>query len=112
MGQDYTFRFQGRRYQIARQAVLPGLRGARLRVEKRLDGKLAVRFRKQYLAVSGCDKVLPQRQPEPRIRSPKGAAQPRQHSWMEGFDLQQAKPIWAALNQERGKPQADAAFRR
>jgi len=42
---DYTVRWEGRSYQIARAAIRPGLRGARVRVEKRLDRSVAVRFR-------------------------------------------------------------------
>ena len=39
----YTFRWKHPLYQIERQAVTTGLRGASARVEKRLDGSLAVR---------------------------------------------------------------------
>jgi hypothetical protein len=40
---DYTFRWDGKLYEIVRQAIRPGLRGADERVQKRLDGTLAVR---------------------------------------------------------------------
>src|SRR5215469_13452196 len=40
---DYTLRWDGKLYQIERQAVTTGLRRANVRVEKRLDGSLAVR---------------------------------------------------------------------
>ena len=109
---DYTLRFQGLRYQIAREAVCPGLRGARVRVEKRLDGRMAVRFRGQYLAVSRCGAPVEPNRPQPRVRSPKATTQPRQHRWMEGFDLQRNKPIWAVLNEERGPTQGDSDFPR
>jgi hypothetical protein len=51
---DYTLRFQGELHQIERQAITTGLRGANVRVEKRLDGALAVRFGEKYLAVKLC----------------------------------------------------------
>ena len=38
IGNDYTFSFAGRRYQILREAVQAGMRRQRLRVELRLDG--------------------------------------------------------------------------
>ncbi len=109
---DYTFRLQGVRYQIAKQQVRPGLRGARIRVEKRLDGQIVVRFRERYLAVSRCDPAEQQSNPKPRLRQPKTTAQPRQHSWMKDFHLQRNKPIWAVLNEERGQPPGETDFPR
>jgi hypothetical protein len=49
---DYTVQFEAKVYQIARQDVCPGLRDAVVRVEKRRDGSIAVRFRDQYLGIS------------------------------------------------------------
>src|SRR3954451_13741010 len=40
IGNDYTFRFGGHRYQILRKAVQAGMRRQRLRVELRLNGEL------------------------------------------------------------------------
>ena len=40
IGNDYTFSFAGRRYQIQRADVQAGMRRQRLRVELRLDGEL------------------------------------------------------------------------
>ena len=56
---DYTLRYQGKIYQIARADLGGGLRGAKVRVEKRLDGTVAVRFRERYLAVSVCTPPTP-----------------------------------------------------
>jgi len=100
---DYTVRFQGRSYQIARAAIRPGMRGARVRVEKRLDGSVAVRFREHYLAVTVCEPSSPRRQPvRPARRSRKPASEAPPHPWMKGFDLQQSKPIWTILRNEQG----------
>jgi transposase len=109
---DYTLRFEAVRYQIAQPQVRPGLRGARVRLEKRLDGKMKIRFRERYLAVSRCDPAERQSNPKPRLRQPKTTAQPRQHSWMKEFNLQRSKPIWAVLNEERGQPPGEAGFPR
>jgi uncharacterized protein (AIM24 family) len=46
---DYTVKWEGKLYQIERQAITTGLRGANVRVEKRLDGSLAVRYGERYL---------------------------------------------------------------
>lgn len=51
---DHTFRWDNKIYQIAASAVVPGLRGADVRVEERLDGSLAVRFRDRYLPIQEC----------------------------------------------------------
>ena len=51
---DYTLRLDGKLYQIDRGAVTPGLRGANVRVEQRLDGTLAVRHGERYLPVKEC----------------------------------------------------------
>jgi hypothetical protein len=95
---DYTLRFQAVRYQIAKEQVRPGLRGAPVRVEKRLDGKMMVRFRERYLTVQRCETTVRQTAPQPRLRSEKPPAPTRPHNWMEGFDLQRSKPIWAVLD--------------
>jgi hypothetical protein len=48
---DYTLRFEGQSYRIARQGMTPGLRGSLVRV----DGTGAVKFRDHYLPVVGCE---------------------------------------------------------
>ena len=102
---DYTIRYQGTVYHIARQQVRPGLRAGRVRVEQRLDGSLAVRFRQHYLAVAECE-------PQPRrTLPPKTVSSPRPRPttpsrWMQGFNLQKSPPLWAILKGERS-PQPD-----
>ena len=44
----------GKRYQIDRKAIVPGLRGGKVRVESGLDGKLVARFGKHELALKRC----------------------------------------------------------
>lgn len=48
---DYTLRWQGQRWAIPRAQVRPGLRGARVELERRLDATLWVRFRGSYLSL-------------------------------------------------------------
>ena len=77
VAKDYTLRYARKIYQIARRDIRPGLREGSVRVEKRLDGSLAVRFRDRYLTVAECV-------PPPRPRSP------RQHPrcvWPGGASL-------------------------
>src|SRR5205823_7978299 len=54
VGHDYTIRFEGQSYQIARADVSTGMRGGTVHIECRLDGTLAVRFRERYTTVSLC----------------------------------------------------------
>ena len=51
---DYTVRWAGQRWAIARAAVRAGLRRARVLVERRLDGSLWARFRQRYLTLIPC----------------------------------------------------------
>jgi hypothetical protein len=46
---DYTIRFQNRFYQLLPPAH-PGQRGAKVVIEQRLDGTMAIRFRDKYLS--------------------------------------------------------------
>lgn len=45
---DYTVRFDNRSYQLDKP-IYPGQRGGKVVIELRLDGSLAIRFRKHYL---------------------------------------------------------------
>jgi len=99
---DYTLRYDKKLYQIARAAIRPGLRGARVRVEKRRDGQLWVRFRDRYLAVSACE-VRPQpAAPRPAPQLPAPVRLPQAGTRMKGFDLGKSHPLWQILRQERG----------
>lgn len=83
---DYTIRFAAKLYQIQRADIRAGLRGGTVRVEQRLDGALAVRFRDRYLAVSECfprPKLVPVETPKPRARK----AARRKSGWMKNFRL-------------------------
>ena len=93
---DYTIRYQGRIYQIARRDIRPGLRGGRVRVEQRLDGSTAVKFRQHRVRVAEC-----QAQPKtPLAREPVIApkAGPKVvHNWMKDFDLHKSPPLGVIL---------------
>lgn len=56
---DYTVQVHRRRYQIARETVRAGLREARVRMEQRLDGSVAVRFREHSLPGRECETPPP-----------------------------------------------------
>jgi hypothetical protein len=100
---DYTFRWEGHMYQIARASVRPGLRGGTVRVEARLDGTLAVRFRDGYLAVSLC-------QPRPKVTPPPAPAARRRSARKPSQAMRQlvaremarpGLPVWVAASIDR-----------
>jgi transposase len=73
VGNDYTIRLNNQVYQLLPPA-LPGQRGARVLIERRLDGTLHIRFKQTYLAyhlVGPADSLgaLP---PDPRSLSLRG----------------------------------------
>jgi transposase len=104
---DYTLRWEGKLYQIERQAVVSGLRGANVRVELRLDGSLAVRHGERYLEVKECAVA-----DKPKAAPPVKAAKPhrtggRGSDWNKNFDLKKAPKVWQAAQQsghKRGDP--------
>jgi hypothetical protein len=92
---DYTIPLDAELYQIQRQALVSGLRKASVRVEKRLDGSVAVRFGERYLPVSRCaaaakTKATPAKSAAPR-RSPD---RQRGSEWNKNFDLKKGPKIW------------------
>ena len=97
---DYTIRYQGKIYQIGREQIQAGMRGGRVRVERRLDGSLAVCFRDRYLAVQE-RQPAPPAAPEPKVRmevrKQKHAARSR---WMDNFNLRKSPPLWAIVKAE------------
>jgi hypothetical protein len=102
---DYTIQLDRKTYQIARQDIRAGLRGAAVRVEKRRDGSVAIRFRDRYLGVSICEQ-------RPKLTSPKPpsparrALKPGQASeWCKNFDLKKSPKIWQASVASDAKPE-------
>jgi hypothetical protein len=110
---DYTIRYGGRFYQTGRAEIRPGLRDGVVRVERRLDGTIGVRFRDRYLKVTLCA-ARPERS-EPRQIETAARKPPAQNKgkprrlWMEAFDLHQSPPLWQVLEQEGGGDRGGAA---
>ena len=89
---DYTFRFAGRVYRIDRADVKPGLRGAHVRMEQRLDGSLAVRFGEAYLRFAECPQPVKVQALKPPAAQRNKPPKPT-HNWMKGFKLQDAPTV-------------------
>jgi hypothetical protein len=59
VGQDHTVSWEGQRWGLQRQQVCAGLRGARVEIERRLDGTHWLRFRGRYLPLVPCPVAPP-----------------------------------------------------
>jgi biotin operon repressor len=103
---DYTIQLDSKLYQIARQNIGIGLRGATVRVEKRRDGSVAVRFRHRYLSISICEQ-RPKLSPPKPLGKARRALQPRQASkWCKNFDLKKSPKVWQASEGSGAKPES------
>jgi hypothetical protein len=100
VGTGYTIQFDNRIYRIARADIRAGLRGAQVRIEVRLDGSMAVRFRDRYVQVNECSvrpKVAaPARRPKKQV-----SGRPKSQ-WMKNFYF--TNPDKAALSAAPAKP--------
>lgn len=95
VGHDYTVRYGGQLYQVAREHIQPRLRGQSVRVERHLDGRLLVSTAEGELT------VRPREEAEMIVASPIVGAKPApalptggRRRWMYGFRLDDgpAKP--------------------
>jgi transposase len=99
IGNDYTFSFAGRRYQIARQEAKAGMRHQRLRVELRLDGELKARYQDRYLAIAECGVRTAAVEPATRKPPRKDHNAGGKSSWMQGFFDRPSPPLWKAIGE-------------
>jgi len=93
---DYTIRYEGKIYQIARSDIRPGVRGGRVRVEQRLDGSMAVKFRQYRLRVGECQPQSKTPLPRKRVSAPKTGPKVV-HNWMKDFHLRKSPPMGVIL---------------
>jgi transposase len=103
---NYTFSIDAQLYQIERAAIVSGLRGAKVRVEKRLDGSLAVRHGEKYLPVTLC---VPAKKKAAVSKPAKPTGKRRQarrgSDWNRNFDLKKAPKIWQVMQESGGSPE-------
>lgn len=99
---DYTIRLDGKRYRIVSNGMPSGLRGAVIRVERRLDGSLHMRFRERYYGLEECPSPLKpaakvQAKSKPAAaRKPAGPSEAYRAS-MRTFLQKPSVPIWKAV---------------
>ena len=104
VGNDYTVRWQGRRYQIPAREAKPRMRKASVRVEQRLDGELWLRWRECVIPLRECreSEVGAHRgttdavdKPASKARTQKTPAQrtaKRKSRCMDGFSIRDPAP--------------------
>jgi hypothetical protein len=101
---DYTLQVDGKFRRIERGSICAGLRGATVRIERRLDGSLAVRFRERYLEHTACEvraKLATSPKPvRPRISKPPKPSQAQRAS-MDRLFHQPGLPLWKASQIDR-----------
>jgi hypothetical protein len=91
----YTVQHHGQTYQIPRHQVRTGMRGAKVRVEVRLDGSVAMRFDGDYLRVEIGDAPQPIAKPKPSQNTRRTS--PHKSRWMQGSFDQPALPLGKAI---------------
>jgi len=96
---DYTVRYSGKVYQIDRQDIRVGMRKARVRVEERLDGTIAVRFQDRYVRVRRCAppvRALPPKTVAAGKPRPAQTTQ-RKSDWMKNFSIRSGPSVRHAI---------------
>lgn len=97
IGNDYTFSFAGRRYQIVRAELQAGMKGQHLRVELRLNGELCARYEGKYVTVEECG-AKPPAAPKPHSKPVrKDHNRGGKSQWMKGFFDQPGPQLWRTI---------------
>ena len=101
IGNDYTFSFAGRRYQILRSQAQAGMRRQRVRVELRLDGELKARYEGRYLEIAECG--MRPLTSEPKANQPvrKDHNAGGRSNWMDGFFDRPCPPLWRCIGDRK-----------
>jgi transposase len=104
---DYTVRWEGATYRVPREQIARGMRGARVQLERRLDGSRWMRWQKRIVALERCETApRVERAVKPRARLERSAeekARARQRLLDSRRRLSEAyarlpnRPIWQAM---------------
>lgn len=91
---DYTVAWQGRFWQIPKEALRPGLRRSAIRVEARLDGTVQARIGSRFVILHVCER------PDQAVQTTKRRAKryvprPGESRWMNGFSVKSER-AWQA----------------
>jgi len=102
VGNDYTVAWRGRKWQIPKGAISPGLRGSTVRVEERLDGTMVARVNGAPAQLEYCDQSKIPLWTEP-MAGKRHVPPPGQSRWMDRFSVK-GNPAWNAYRQRQAAP--------
>ena len=88
---DYTVAWEGRRWQIPKAAVKPGLRRSSIRIEARLDETLRARIGDQFVILTVCEKAGQRQATEPGRPARRHVPPAGESQWMKHFSLARQK---------------------
>jgi len=106
---DYTVRWEGAIYRVQRQHIARGMHGARVVVERRLDGSRWNHWQKRMVTLERCEtrpRVLKECSPQLRatgVRSAAEKARAKQRflqgrrQWGENYCRLRDRPIWQVM---------------
>ncbi len=98
VGSDYTVPWNGQKWQIPKAAVRVGLRGAAIRVEQRLNGRMMARIGEEFVELTVCEEAV--RAAEVVRRAGKRFVPgPGQSRWMDGFHIE-SNAAWKAHREQ------------
>ncbi len=106
IGQDYTIRHECQLFQIQREHIRAGLKGKRIRMERRLDGTVAAKGPDGALEIVLCEGgERPGGAAKPRLRvTRKASSSGRGTSWMNGFHLHGGPSLEEVVERAYGEP--------
>jgi hypothetical protein len=96
LANDYTLQFQGAKYRIVSTSIRPRMRGAAVRVEKRLDGSLALAFQGGYVDFQVCSPAVQLAAPAPTPRPRKPTRDSQTTAWGRAYGQMKDIPLWQA----------------
>jgi transposase len=82
---DYTFRHQGKVFQIAREDLRPHMRGAPVRVEVRRNGEITARFEDRYVQIAERQPAQKTADSVPSVVKKLAHKPATKSQWMNGF---------------------------
>jgi transposase-like protein len=112
---DYTVRWDGALYRVNREHIARGMRGARVQLERQLDGSRWMHWRNRMVALERCEirpEVIVERPLKPRATAERSAAEKaraRQRLLDARRRLSEAyahlpnRPIWQAMSSGLGE---------
>ncbi|MGA8216612.1 MAG: ISNCY family transposase, partial [Candidatus Sulfotelmatobacter sp.] len=117
VSQDHTVRWYGAVYRVERKQIKAAMRGARVQLERRLDGSTWMHWRNRVLVLELCEAtpgvsverpVLPRRATQAKSAQEKARARERfldaRRRWRNSYALLPNRPLWQAMRDSPLRP--------